>query len=355
MTLGSDGLGALSEHLLNVYILVMVWLLQMRRTTLVSLLFGAAIGLALHTNYLSGPLLAALGLFFLWRERRQPLRWVASAAGLVLVTAAVLMPIVLWSSISDYIHLQREFLSGYTIAPTPWTVVVQRFQRFLAPTLQVALVSIVLGLLVPAARTRAAAKWALLLAVGIIASSTNGFFWSHYALLLAPATVFLLGSQLRAVPGRANAVAAVALLIATWSLVVPVIGPMAEGAGAISRQHNLLPDHQSDKFKVAEALSQDFRPGEVMYTRDLHYYYLTDAKLPTRFFFPSHHTNFAYTVLRGTTPDAEMRGIVAKHPKVVVLDQVGRVAPNKDRVLRRYLDQDCKKRLVQAAEIYNCD
>jgi hypothetical protein len=277
-----------------------------------------------------------------------------AAIGLASVTVAVLAPIALWSDLGEYFRLQRQFLSAYEAAPMPGVVVAQRWQRFMAPTFNVALISVVVAALTRETRNFAVAKWGLLLLAAVFAASANQFFLAHYALLLAPPTVLLLASQLRDLPRHRRLTAWVAVAVGVWSLAVPVLPSIAEGAGAVIRQQSLGPDRLSTTYRVADSVRRISQPGDVMYTRDVHFYYLDRATLPTRFFFPSHHLNPLFTQARGTTPDKEMQGILARRPTVVVLNQTSWVPAQQDRVLQSYLRQNCSRRVIDQAAIYEC-
>ena len=355
MTFGNQGLAALSENLLNVYLLAMVLMLLLPRGLAASAGFGALTALTFHTNYLAGPLCAVLGGYLLWRERRHLLRWAAAAAGLVAVSVALLLPIQLWSDLPEYVELQREYLASYSMLPRPPGVGLQLWQRFLEPFAPTATVCALLLALVPATRSRATARWVLLLGVALVAISLNGYYWQHYAILLAMPLTLLLATQLRATPAHRGAVAVVVLSAAVFSFVLPAAKPLTDGARSLSRQGNLSPDETAPQSVVAAAVRGITEPGDVIYTRNLHYYYLTGAKLPTRFFFPAHHLRPSLTAARQTTPDAEMRAIVATHPRVVVLDRTYRVPSGTDQVLVDYVKAECHRyAVIDQAFVYDC-
>lgn len=364
MTLGNQGLGALSENLLSVYILGMVLMLLLRPGVLTGAAFGALMGLAVHTNYLCGPILAALGLYYLWRERRHLWRWVGAAVGLGAATVALLLPIHLWGSLHDYFSMQSYFLSSYEMPPEVPGAQVQRFQRFLDPLLPVATVCAVLAVVDPATRTRSALRWVGLLAVGVVGISWNGYYWPHYAILLAMPLALLLATQLRttslgtlgtASGARAGWVMAVTLAVAVWSLGLPLSKPLADGARSIGRQGNLRPDQSAPQSVVAAAVRDLTDPGDVIYTRNLHYYFLTGTTMPTRFFFANHHLSEEFTRARGSSPERDMRRILAKRPRVVVMDRVGRIPLAQDRVLYDFLEDRCTlDRTIDQAKIYVC-
>lgn len=355
MTLGNQGAAALSENLLNVYLLGMVLMLLLPQGVPTAAGFGALMGLAVHSNYIVGPLCAVLGLYFLWRERRRLRRWVAAAAGLALVSATVLLPIHLWSDLADYLDSQVRFLTAYGAAPERPSMTLMRLGRFLQPMVPLMAVSALLAVVAPATRTLAAARWAGLVGVALVTISLNEYFFPHYLMLTAVPTTLLLVTQLRTLAAGRQAVLAVALAAAVWSLVLPLAVPLADGLRSIREQRNLAPDRTAAQVQVAAAITEITEPGDVIYSRNVQYYFLARAGLPTRFFFPSHHLNARMLAARGTTIDEEMRQVVASRPRAVVLDHMNPVSAARDTVLTRYLEEQCTEpRLVRQARIYDC-
>lgn len=355
-TLGIDGLAMLSEHLLNVYLLALVWLLLVRVNAVVAAAVGGLVALAFGTNYLIGPVVAAIGLFFLWRSRRRPSLWAWSALGFVAVTAALLAPVVLWSDLGDYLGLQYRFLSGYEPDWASQAARISAWQRFLAPALSVLAIAGAVVAVTPRARTAAALKWWALAALTTVSVSVNQFFYPHYALLLAPVVVGLFAVLLRELSGREAAwVAGLVAAATAWGLALPTAPALTVGARSIARQHDLASDRTDPRMRTALALREVVGRGEVVYTRDVHYYLLTGTEVPTRFFFPSHHLLRQYTAVRDTTLAEEMEGVVARRPVAVVLDDVATVPRAQDGVLLGYLEQSCDPPLrVEEARIWVC-
>jgi hypothetical protein len=196
---------------------------------------------------------------------------------------------------------------------------------------------------------------AVVVLVAVVSASVNGFYWPHYALIVSPPLVALLCvavSRLRRAPTTVMALSAVFAFIA---IAAPVLPNLSLGAQSIARQGNLRPDETSERIVVANALREVLKPGDLLYTRNIHYYYLARAALPTRFFFPGQHLSDQFTRARGSTPDQEMMGIVAQHPSVVLLDRLNRQPPAQDRVLAKYLSDECHLwRTVKGARIYVC-
>ncbi|MFQ6170286.1 ArnT family glycosyltransferase [Oryzobacter sp. R7] len=355
-TVGNGGLAMISEHLLDVHLLGLALLLLARPGVPVALGLGALMALSVGTNYLVGPVVAALGLAFFWRTRSLPAAWFSSVVGFVSVTAALLAPVAIWSDLGDYFGLQADFLSGYEPTSTSEPALLAAWQAFLGPSSFALVVAAAVAVLNPNARTRAAAAWWALGALTVATVSLNQFFYRHYALLLAPALIGLLAAQLRELPRpHAVGVAALTAAVTAWGVLVPTAPWLARGATAIARQHDLGPDRTDPRIRTAEALRDLVGPDRVMYTRDIHLYLLSGAEPPTRFFFPSHHTSAKYTAARGTTRDQEMWGIVARRPEVVVLNGVSALRPAQDTVLLDYLNASCASPMVVAdARIHVC-
>lgn len=355
MTLGNQGSAALSENLVNLYLLGMVLMILLPRGIPASLGLGALMGFAVHSNYVVGPLCAVLGLYFLWRERRQPWRWVAAAAGLATMSVLVLLPVHLWSDLLDYVDLQVQFLTSYGASPERPSITILRWGRFLAPLVPLLAVSAVLAAVLPTTRTVAAARWVALLAVALVTISLNEYFFGHYLMLAAVPVTLLLVTQVRMLPAGRGLVLGIALGAAAWLLVLPMSVMLADGYRSIRDQGSLAPDQTTTQIRVATAVSEIAEPGDVIYSRNVHYYFLTKAELPTRFFFPSHHLADGITAARGTTRDEEMRQIVSKRPVAVVIDHMNPVPAAKDQVLAQYLEQECAEpRVVSRTRVYDC-
>lgn len=331
-------------------------LLVRRRVWWVDAAMGAVIAVAFHTNYISGPIVGVLGIFLLWRERRRRVAWVASAAGFLVASGALLTPIAVASDIGEYVALQVDFIRGYQADPVPVATRVEMLRGLFQPAALLLVPVLLVAATARSGRTRPMLMWVVLVTVTAAAAAANQFAFPHYALLLAPALVGLIAVQSRTLPRwGALALAAITLAVSAWGLSERTVTALANGGRTIVRQNSLAPDQGIAPMRTVAALRPLVRPGEVIYTRHLHFYLLTGTELPTRFFFPSHHTLPKYTAVRGTTPEAEMRGIVARRPVVVVLDRVGRVPPPDDQVLQSYLRDHCVAQpTVGSAHIYTC-
>jgi hypothetical protein len=82
-------------------------------------------------------------------------------------------------------------------------------------------------------------------------------------------------------------------------------------------------------------------------------YLLTGTRTPTRFFFPEHHQDPIDTRALGITPDSEMKVIVSKRPKFVIM---GTWAETSSPVLSEYLRTQCSLfKTVKDLDVYRCD
>lgn len=359
MGLGNDGLAALSEPLLNLYVLAMLLVLKLPRGWPSGLAFGALMGLAVNTNYLIGPVVAVIGLYFLLRPGRVTRDKVGAVIGFVATTAALLVPLVLYSDIGDYFALQSSFLGGYAMPPVTWDIVLVRAQRFLTPTFFVLLLPVLALVLHGGGRAMARRlAWPMaLLVVTVAAASYSGYFWPHYSLIIAPAVVLVTAIAVTTIDraaARATFLAAV-VVVACWAVVVPVLPKLVAGATSIATQHNLAPDRGAPESRVAAALREVVRPGEVIYSLDLHDYLLSQASTPTRFFFPGQHLDPAFAASRGTTPEQQVADILARSPRAVVTSTKRPWPRPVAALVEAYVDDRCRVvATVDSSTVHAC-
>ena len=352
LSIGNQGAGALTEPLLNVYVLAIILLLLRPARAPGALLLGALTALAVHTNYIVGPIVAALGVAYLWRERRALTRWGWAATGFVIVSAAVLVPIAIWSDLGEYFRLQITFLRAYGKAPTSAATWVSDAADLLLPMLAVLTVAVVVSVMGDRDRLRRAGPWYALVLTAVVAMLAGGHFFPHYSILVAAPLVALVASQVGRLDRGGVVVAGLAVLVAGLTSVVPILPGLAHGADVVARQGNLAPDQAATQSRVAASLGQVIRPGDVIYSYDPRYYYVTGAALPTRFVFRSHHLSETLTAARGSSPEAELRTIFGHAPVAVVTK--GRLnqqpAPVQD-----YLRQRCRPHeSIKSVAVWDC-
>lgn len=356
LTLGNEGGAALSEQLVNVYLLGMVLMLLLPRGRWSAAGLGALAALAVNTNYIAGPACLVLGVWLLWRERRHPWRWLAAAVGAVTVTAGLLLPVVLWSDIGDYLRLQLAFLSGYSAPTERAGLGIEQWQGMVGAVVPLVAIGAVLATLSPAARSRPVLRWLLLLLVTAGAISVNGFFYPHYAMLLAVPVTFGLLTQLREWnPPQRVPVLAVVVGVASWALLLPMATTFAAGARSVALQRDFSPDRSQPASVNSAAVREITDPGDVVYSPEVVTYFLTGTRPPIRFFFPDHHLVAARAEALGSTPEDLMREVVAARPAAVVLGPTIPIPPEAAAVLARYVDEECRPhRLVGRTRVLDC-
>ena len=356
LTLGNEGAAALSEQLVNTYLLGMVLVLLLPRAWWTAASFGALAALAVNTNYIAGPACLVLGAWFLWRERRHPWRWLTAAAGAVAVTAGLLLPVLAWSDLGDYLRLQLAFLSGYSAREERAGLGIEQWQEMVGPVVPLVAIGAVLAVLSPGARSRPVLHWLLLLVVTATAISANGFFYPHYAMLLAVPLTFGLLTQLREwnVP-QGVPVLAVVVGVAAWALVLPMAPTFAAAARSVALQRDLSPDRSQPASVNSAALREITDPGDVVYSPEVVNHLLTGTRPPIRFFFPDHHLVAEMAAALGTSPEDQMRAVVAARPAAVVLGPTIAIPPEASAVIERYVDAECRlHRLVGRTRVLDC-
>jgi 4-amino-4-deoxy-L-arabinose transferase-like glycosyltransferase len=352
LTLGNQGAAALSEPILNVYLLGAIFL-ALRRSARwwTPLGLGMLTGLAIHTNYLAAPMAATICLISLWHHRRHPREWFLVAAGIALLSALVLVPIWIWSDIGEYFRLQFDFLRSYH-DDRAWLDWIQAAMKMAQPMLVILALNGILGLVGTRSTWNRAVPWYAATCVGIASILAGGHFYPHYSILLAPPLVTLLAVQLSSMSGRAPAMALVAVAMAAITSLMPQLPQLAHGARVVATQGSLHADRSSPHAQVVKQIKQITDPGDVIYSRQPLYYYLTGTAFPTRFVFPTHHSNEAYTRARGTTPAAEIREILGQNPVAVVMSRT------KDAhlpLLWEYVEHQCRlSTTIKNTQVWDC-
>ncbi|MEP7330780.1 MAG: hypothetical protein ABI692_01695 [Terracoccus sp.] len=359
MCLGNDGLAALSEPILNVYVLGLLVILTYRLTLFRGVMFGVLMAVAINTNYLIGPILVVPGLFFLFKGRRAKMAWVGGVLGFLTGCLVALFPIFAYSSIGDYFQLQRAFLSVYEVTPMTWNQLLGRVEQFLAPSLAI-LIAPVAALIVGGARGRPATGtvWSVVfLTVSIATACYNRFFYPHYTIIIAPAALMISAIAVRRLRQEAGSVSLPSLMlaIAVWVMVVPVLPKLLTGAEVSGEQLSLGPSRNAPELEVAEAVERVIEPGDEIYTMDVHDYFLSGARLPTKFFFPSQHLKPVNAVVMNSTPSAAVREILGKHPRAIVKRTSVRWPSSVAHLVDTYVRDQCTlSTKVGGAAIYVC-
>jgi hypothetical protein len=146
--------------------------------------------------------------------------------------------------------------------------------------------------------------------------------------------------------------ALVAVAMAVTTSLVPLLAQLADGARVIAAQGGLHADRSSTQAKGVKRVKQITDPGDVIYSRQPLYYYVTGTALPTPFIFPSHHSNETYTRARGTTPSAEIQGILDHNPVAIVMSRT------KDADLPlvwEYVESRCRLSItIENTQVWDC-
>ena len=159
----------------------------------------------------------------------------------------------------------------------------------------------------------------LWLAVATLAVAGPGHFFAHYFLILLPPLSLLaaLGLFLAArwVAGlRARAAMAAVLALVAGDVVAGDLLPRLSRGFAMGS-----PDTPR---RMAAMMNEELRDEDTIFVPNYQpvVYFLTEARLPTRFPFPVHLTG-SFASLAGVDTDAEVRRILEGRPRFIVLDR----------------------------------
>lgn len=157
------------------------------------------------------------------------------------------------------------------------------------------------------------------LATASIAVAGPGFFFPHY-FLIAVSPLALLGAigayafaQYVSVARARLALAALVAFATVDLMAVDATPRLSRGFGMGS------PDTPR---RMAALMNDELQPGDTIFVPNYQpvVYFLTQARLPTRFPFPVHLTG-GFANLAGVDTDAEVARILASRPRFVVLDR----------------------------------
>ena len=157
------------------------------------------------------------------------------------------------------------------------------------------------------------------LAVACLAIAGPGMFFPHYFLIALPPLSLLaaLGAYLfarRVTERRSRAV----LIAAIGAVCLDVLA--ADLAPRLSRGFAMgSPDTPR---RMAALMNEELNPGDTIFVPNYQpvVYFLTNARLPTRFPFPVHLTG-SFQELAGVDTNAEVARILASRPRFIVLDR----------------------------------
>lgn len=164
--------------------------------------------------------------------------------------------------------------------------------------------------------TRFALLW---LATAALAVAGPGFFFPHYFLIVMPPLALLGGigayAFVQYVGGaRARLALAAIVAFAAVDLMAADVTPRLSRGFAMG-----TPDTPR---RMAALMNDELQPGDTIFVPNYQpvVYFLTQARLPTRFPFPVHLTG-SFANLAGVDTDAEVARILASKPRFIVLDR----------------------------------
>jgi len=156
-------------------------------------------------------------------------------------------------------------------------------------------------------------------ATASLAVAGPGFFFPHYFLIVIPPLSLMgaigayafaryVGSQ------RARLTLAALVAFATVDLMATDLAPRLSRGFALG-----APDTPR---RMAALMNEELQPGDTIFVPNYQpvVYFLTQARLPTRFPFPVHLTG-GFASLAGVDTDAEVARILASRPRFIVLDR----------------------------------
>ena len=286
-------------------------------------------GLAIQIKYTALPEGMALGLLWLWclwRASRRPAGLLAAA---VLWIAIALAPTALaWGVYAAKGHgeafVYANFISIFDKVATVDSFATERLRRIVTALAPMILMCALAAL--KAVRTRSdlsPSDRATLCATGVwFAAAIGGFalvgnFYFHYTLpLLVPLCVVAFWGL---PPGRIGSVFAMALIAMTGLRSVQEFDQRERTYG-----------QGGAAFAMAEAIRPHLRGGSLfVFDGPPVLYLLTGASSPTRFPFPYHLNMALEAPALGVDTDAEMRGLLATRPDVIVTGSKPVVKPNR--------------------------
>jgi len=159
----------------------------------------------------------------------------------------------------------------------------------------------------------------LWLGTSALAVAAPGFFFPHYFLIAVPPLALLAAVGAYAFMRQIGASRA-RLGLATLIAVVSVDMMATDLTPRLARGFSMgTPDTPR---RMAALMNDELQPGDTIFVPNYQpvVYFLTEARLPTRFPFPVHLTG-GFANLAGVDTDAEVARILASRPRFIVLDR----------------------------------
>lgn len=339
------GMAAHPELFMNIF-MMLVWIVMQRQQNSANaplrflILIGALWAFSFQTNYLTGFLLVAFALDYLYvtlntYARRDALihyvtHGVIIFAAFAAVCAALVLPILVWGDIGTYFTLQAKFLSGYakegdmlrSLLDLP--KVVRAYFILIVPMIA-CLAFLAYSWLSRGGRNSFAdnpiiVRMAIYFLVTMVAAVASNRIHEKYYLLILPSTLAVLCYALTFIPTkhaiRGFFCAWLALFAAAQLEQERVM--FKQGLVGFVRWAQGQPVDAPDK--IARDLRAALAPGETIYVYDYQHilYYQTGVVPPTAFAFSLHHLEENYTIPLELAPQPTMTGILEKTPRFVV-------------------------------------
>lgn len=330
LTCGFHGYASLSEINVNVFMAVGFALAcgPFKNSLLRNLLAGTSFGFAFHSNYMAGFALVGFGLGYTisYLHTRSSVRAhittsVVLALGFFSATFFILLPLMLWGDLPQYIQDQIAFLSGYTVGRDPLGL----FENLLyfAPT-----IAVIIGLLLigrPLEKSHESPPYSIFGATlgFVLAIYLGGRNFDHYFLFLLPGMSFCLAWAMSKTTGDHAASIVAAAAFFGQSITIYGGAFYTFQAGTIDLIRTMVgQDARYDvEAKIIQAAEAHVAPGDLGYVSCANpmLYVALDIESATRFAFYPHHLKPLHTEAFGTTPEEEINAIVERRPSLVVL------------------------------------
>lgn len=168
------------------------------------------------------------------------------------------------------------------------------------------------------ARRLARFGW-LWLAVALLAVAGPGHFFAHYFLMLLPPLALLAALGLFL---AARFLAGLRVHAAMLAVLALVAGDVLAGDLLPRLSRGFAMGSPDTPRRMAALMNEELRDEDTIFVPNYQpvVYFLTQARLPTRFPFPAHLTG-SFASLAGVDTDAEVKRILDGRPRFIVLDR----------------------------------
>ena len=330
LTCGFQGYASLSEINVNAFMAIGFALADtgFKSSLLRRFLAGLSFGAALHSNYIVGFALVGVGLGYTvtcLHVRSTFRAYVMSSAALLLgffsATFLILLPLMLWGDLTQYLQDQIAFLSGYSVGRDPLGLL-ERLLLF-APT-----IAIIIGILLVNNSTERDCDSPPYLIFGatlgfVVAIYLGGRNFDHYFLFFLPGISFTLAWAL----SKTTMIPAVSILAiaAFFGQSVTIYGGAfyTFQAGTVDLIRTIAGQEAryDVESRIVQAASAHVAPGDLGYVSCANpmLYVALGLEPATRYAFYPHHLYSLHTDAFETTPENEINAIIERRPSLVIL------------------------------------